>query len=73
MIVTWTTYANISGSLVQFGLDNKTLDQNATGSVTEFTDNGHRVHFIHRVTLEGLKPKTNYSKYFVELLKNVFI
>ncbi len=62
MTVTWTTYAKMVDSVVLFGTGDK-LDQTVKGRVTEFTDNGHRVHYINRATLAKLKPDTTYSKF----------
>lgn len=72
MTVTWTTYANVPGSIIQFGKNKENLNKiSQSGNVVPFRDNGNRVHYIHRVTLEDLEPNTTYCKFnnFLVILK----
>jgi len=62
MVVTWTTY-NSTDSVVEFG--STYLSNVVKGQVTKFFDanDTNRIWYIHRVTLQDLKPGMKYCKY----------
>ena len=64
MMITWVTFAYVD-SIVEYGFADKALSSMALGKVTNFTDGGseHRVLYVHRVKLTGLKPGTSYGTY----------
>lgn len=66
MVITWVTFAKNVDSIVEYGLADHALDGRKSGSVTKFTDGGseHRILYIHRVKLTGLKPSTLYGMFF---------
>jgi len=59
MVVTWTTF-NITDSVVEFGTNR--LSNVVKGKMKTFYDKGdsNRTWFIHRVTLDNLKPGVKY-------------
>ncbi|XP_046847754.1 acid phosphatase type 7-like [Xenia sp. Carnegie-2017] len=63
MVITWVTFAKNVDSIVEYGLADHALDGRKSGSATKFTDGGseHRILYIHRVKLTGLKPSTLYD------------
>nr|AYV89047.1 Iron/zinc purple acid phosphatase-like protein [Tetranychus truncatus] len=60
MIVTWTTFDPISLPSASYGIS--TLNQTTYGYSTKFVDGGSekRVMYIHRVTMNNLKPDQKY-------------
>ena len=64
MVVTWTTYSDMTAAIVKF---KKYGAENVTTVVgpkpTEFVDNGKRTHYMHRVTLKDLEPRQEYCKW----------
>lgn len=63
MIVTWVTFDDTRGHVVEYGVNK--LDQTAYGSSTEFVDGGSekRKLYMHRVFITGLTPDQTYSEY----------
>ena len=72
MVVTFTVYVPAKSQVV-FGESESALNSLVTGPVTRFVDKGQRVHYIHRVTLKNLKPRTTYCASRVVDLQNRFI
>lgn len=62
MIITWSTFNATTDSTVQYGSDGK-FEHKTFGSAHKWVDQGpeQKVQFIHKVTLTGLAPATNYS------------
>lgn len=70
MVITWTTF-NETGSLVEYNLwGGKLFSQIAKGNSTVFVDGGSekREMYIHRVTLEGLRPGAAYGEHTILIL-----
>lgn len=61
MTIVWSTFNDTADSTVLYGKNG--LDEKATGVSSKFIDGGleKRFQFIHRVTLKGLQPLTNYT------------
>ena len=72
MVVTWTTF-NITDSLVEYGTNS--LTNIVKGKMTTFYDKGdsNRTWFIHRVTIENLKPGLKYSEYLPGISVSIYI
>lgn len=62
MVVTWATY-NYTKSVVEYGMQN--LSTVAFGHTTTFDDKNDtkRIWYVHRVTLDDLKPGAKYCEY----------
>lgn len=61
-MVTWSTIDDAEESIVEYGFG-KTLDERAVGTSQKFVDGGpgKKSQYIHRVSLNGLQPETEYS------------
>jgi hypothetical protein len=64
MMVTWTTLAPSSNTLVEFGIKGNPLTNKAKGKSTPFKTCGWKKRYIHihRTKLTGLLPSTRYGK-----------
>ena len=64
MMVTWVTFKPAVDQTVEYNIHGKPLSRNVKSTVTKFTDGGleHRVLFIHKAKLTGLKPNQAYGK-----------
>lgn len=62
IIVVWSTFNDTGDSTVLYGKGGKIILK-AKGAATKFVDSGSekRFQFIHKVTLTGLEPKTEYT------------
>lgn len=61
IVVTWTTF-NKTDSIVEYGINR--LSTSIKGQMTRFFDKGdsNRTWYIHRVSLDNLKPGVKYCK-----------
>lgn len=63
MMVTWVTFSPTVNPTVEYNVHGEPLRFNAAGIMTKFKDGGwlHRVLYIHRAKLTGLKPDQSYD------------
>lgn len=63
MMVTWVTFSPTVNPTVEYNVHGEPLRFNAAGIMTKFKDGGwlHRVLYIHRTKLTGLKPDQSYG------------
>lgn len=63
VVVTWTTYVESDKAVVQFSEPRWLNYTSVHGETTRFVDGGKekRVHFIHKVLITNLKPRTTYE------------